>query len=71
MPHINPEKLLKSKWTAVYPKRKELHFMVTKLLRDEDEVVTHIELEAVINHKVYTLPWQDLKDESQWIMGWK
>ena len=49
MHRINPEKLLLSKWTAVKPLKKERHFIVTRLLRGDDEQVTGCELEAVIN----------------------
>jgi tryptophan-rich hypothetical protein len=31
MNKINPEKLLKSKWTAAQPKNREKHFMVTEV----------------------------------------
>ncbi|PWQ98135.1 TIGR02450 family Trp-rich protein [Leucothrix arctica] len=68
---INPNKLLQSKWTAVTPENKELHFIVTKLIRDEDEVVVACDLEAVINKNSYQIDWQLLKDTEQWLMGWK
>jgi tryptophan-rich hypothetical protein len=68
---INPNKLLRSKWTAVKPEKKELHFIVTKLIRNEDEVVIACELEAVINKNAYKIDWQLLKDTEQWLMGWK
>jgi len=41
-----------SKWTAIKPKQKERHFIVTKLVRDENEVIISCDLEAVIN-RVY------------------
>ena len=68
---INPNKLLRSKWTAVQPENKELHFIVTKLIRDDEEVVVGCELEAVINKNNYQIDWQLLKDTEQWLMGWK
>jgi len=68
---INPNKLLRSKWTAVKPENKELHFMVTKLIRNEDEAVIACELEAVINKNTYQIDWQLLKDADTWLMGWK
>lgn len=68
---INPNKLLRSKWTAVKPENKELHFIVTKLIRDEDDVVVACELEAVINKNTYQLDWPLLKDTDTWLMGWK
>jgi tryptophan-rich hypothetical protein len=71
MNRINPAKLLMSKWTAVQPQNKERHFLVSRLLRDDDECVVAVELEAVINRKTYTLEWQELKDNSRWLMGWQ
>lgn len=68
---INPKKLLRSKWTAVNPENKELHFIVTKLIRDDEETIVACELEAVINKNTYQLDWTLLKDTSQWLTGWK
>ncbi len=71
MNQITPNKLLHSKWTAVTPRRKERHFMVTKLIRADNEDIIACELEAVINHHSYQLNWQALKDSSCWLMGWR
>jgi tryptophan-rich hypothetical protein len=71
MNQINPNKLLRSKWTAVAPKQKERHFMVTKLIRADNEDIIACELEAVINNHLYELDWQALKDSSCWLMGWR
>ncbi|MBT8118865.1 MAG: TIGR02450 family Trp-rich protein [Gammaproteobacteria bacterium] len=71
MNRINPKKLLLSKWTAVKPENKERHFIVTKLLRGDDEQITGCQLEAVINKKSCVIDWQQLRDSSNWIMGWK
>lgn len=71
MNRINPEKLLLSKWTAVEPVQKERHFIVTRLLRNDDEQIMGCELEAVINKNRVEIDWQQLKDQSDWIMGWK
>ncbi|APE31346.1 hypothetical protein BOX17_10540 [Halomonas aestuarii] len=68
---INPEKLHHSKWTAARPRHKEKHFIVTKLLRDEEENVVEVILEAVYTHRETTLPWQALKDDETWRMGWR
>ncbi len=67
---INPEKLLLSKWTAAVPQNKEKHFLVTKLLRDELEVVTGCVLEAVLTQRTQTLDWRVLQDETCWRQGW-
>ena len=67
---INPEKLLLSKWTAVHPQHKEKHFLVTEVIRNEQQHIAGCLLEAVINHQVYELDWQQLKDLSLWRPGW-
>ena len=67
---INPEKLLLSKWTAVKPSNKEKHFLVTRLIRDEQEIIVACLLEAVINHRDVELDWHALKDASTWLPGW-
>lgn len=70
MHRINPNKLLLSKWTAVQPLRRQKHFLVTSLVRDEQEVVVACELEAIIDKQVYTIDWRTLQDSAQWQMGW-
>jgi len=70
MNQITPNKLLLSKWTAVKPKQKERHFMVTKLIYAENEDIIGCELEAVINNNLYEIDWNDLKDSSCWLIGW-
>ncbi len=71
MNQINPEKLLHSKWTALQVKQKERHFIVSRLQRADDETILSCELEAIINNNVYQIDWQQLKDSSLWLMGWK
>lgn len=71
MNRFNPNKLLNSKWTAAHPKNKELHFIVTKLTRNNDEAIIGCELEAVINKTSYPLTLDQLKNADDWIMGWK
>lgn len=68
---INPNKLHHSKWTAVIPQNREKHFIVTQLLRNDEEMVEHVVLEAVYSHREITLAWQALKDDTTWKMGWK
>lgn len=58
MNRINPAKLLLSKWTATRPLRKEKHFLVTELFRDEEGTVLEIELQAVLTRRGERLPWQ-------------
>ncbi len=72
MNRINPKKLLHSKWTAVIPLRKELHFMVTEVTFDEDgEGVLACTLEAVLTRRTRPIDWHELQDETQWLHGWK
>ena len=67
---LNANKLMLSKWTTAAPKNKEKHFIVTELIRDEDNTVTDIILEAVYTKNAYQLPWQTLLDDL-WQQGWK
>ncbi|CRM24024.1 hypothetical protein [Pseudomonas sp. 31 E 6] len=71
MNRINPAKLLLSKWTAARPLRKEKHFLVTELFRDEEGTVLEIELQAVLTRRGERLPWQTLQNADTWKMGWK
>ena len=68
---INPNKLLSSNWTAVNPKNKERHFIVSELLKDEEDKIVACMLEAVINKNDYKIDWQKLKNNEEWLMGWK
>ena len=70
MTHLNPAKLPLSKWTATKPVNKEKHFLVTKIIHDEDEVITHCVIEAVHSHREQTIDWQQLNDETIWQQGW-
>ena len=71
MNRINPDKLLMSKWTATQPRQRERHFLVTRLIRTEDETIVGCELEAVINKNTYEIDWRQLQDSNRWVMGWK
>lgn len=71
MNRINPEKLLNSKWTAVQPVNRARHFIVTRIIRSDDDLVTGCELEAVLTRKATRLDWRELKDSDRWLMGWK
>jgi tryptophan-rich hypothetical protein len=68
---INPKKLLKSKWTAVEPTKREKHFMVTEVEFDEEGAVISCSIEAIISKRSIPIQWQDLKDMSHWFHGWK
>ena len=60
-----------SKWTATQPRLRERHFLVTRLIRNEDEIIVGCELEAVINKNTYEIDWRELQDSNRWVMGWK
>jgi tryptophan-rich hypothetical protein len=67
-----PNKLLKSKWTAVSPTNKEKHFIVTKVISPEsiDQPIEFIQLEAVYSKRSQLLHWQQLNDTNLWLQGW-
>lgn len=71
MNRINPAKLLHSKWTAVSPVKREKHFMVVEVERDEEDVVLSCLLEAVLTKSQYPIDWRELKDAERWRQGWK
>ena len=72
MNKINPKKLLNSKWTAVRPINKEKHFIVVEIEFDEEEVVViSCLIEAVMSKRSIAINWYDLKDENNWVHGWK
>ena len=71
MNRINPEKLLRSKWTASNPQHGQRHYIVTRLIRDAENRVIACELEAVINRRTSVVDWRELKDDQCWLMGWK
>ena len=71
MNKINPKKLYGSKWTAVKPINKEKHFMVTDVEFDEEELVVSCIIEAVITKRSISIDWHELKNDNNWIHGWK
>jgi tryptophan-rich hypothetical protein len=71
MNKINPKVLIHSKWTKVEITNKEKHFVVTKVTFDEDQKVIDCIIEAAMTKKEYAINWRDLKDSSQWRLGWQ
>lgn len=71
MNRINPKKLLNSKWTAVTPINKEKHFFVAEVEFDEDGMVIHCLIEAVMSKNAYSIDWNNLKNVDEWKQGWK
>ncbi len=70
MNRIAKNKLRLSKWTAVAPVDREKHFLVTQVIENETGGIDVV-LEAVHSGRESLLPWQALKDEEAWIMGWR
>ncbi|MFZ6842838.1 TIGR02450 family Trp-rich protein [Undibacterium sp. RuTC16W] len=73
MSHLNPKKLLLSKWTAAKPENKEKHFIVTQLIEPETPGAPCelIIIEAVHSGNSRTIPWKELTDTTKWLQGWK
>lgn len=71
MNQINPKKLLHSKWTAVKPRQKQKHFIVTKVKFDEAGEVSLCLIEAVLTRAEFSIDWRELTQEADWLMGWK
>ncbi|WP_047047060.1 TIGR02450 family Trp-rich protein [Vibrio mexicanus] len=71
MNRISPAKLSNSKWTAIDPKNREKHFLITEVEYEEDGTVLSCKLEAIMSKNEYLIDWRDLKDASKWKQGWK
>jgi tryptophan-rich hypothetical protein len=70
MNKFNPAKLYLSKWTAVHPRNREKHFVVTRLVRDENDNITHCVIEAIHSQREQQLDWQELRSQDTWRQGW-
>jgi len=68
---INPRKLVNSKWTAIKPRHKEKHFIVTEVEFDENGVVVQCVIQSVMTRHESAIDWRDLKDTSRWCQGWQ
>ena len=68
---LNPRKLLLSKWTAAQPQNRERHFLVTELIRDEQDNILGVELQAVLTQRSQQLDWHQLQDSERWLQGWR
>ena len=69
---LSPKKLLLSKWTAVTPRHKERHFIVTRVVLPEPPAtrIELVELEAVHSKRSVLLHWRELMDGGVWRRGW-
>ncbi|MDR8525186.1 TIGR02450 family Trp-rich protein [Shewanella fidelis] len=70
MNKINPKKLFNSKWTAVEPKDKQKHFIVTKVKFDENGEVSLCLIEAALTRKESIIDWRELTQPQIWRQGW-
>jgi len=71
---MNPiihKKLAMSKWTAVTPENGEKHFLIRSVLQKRSNVGASCLVEAVHNHRKFTLDCHALKDSSRWVPGWR
>lgn len=71
MNFVNSKKLLNSKWTAVNPVNREKHFLITEVDFNEDGAIIHCLMEAVISRRSFPIQWENLRDGSKWLNGWK
>jgi len=71
MNRINPRKLESSKWTAVQPRNKEKHFLVTAVHCDAAGVPQTCVLEAIHSHREAELDWRELENANEWRAGWR
>ena len=69
---LSPKKLLHTKWTALAPRDKEKHFLVTKVIEPEPlgAPVVSVEIEAVHSKRARIIEWQELTDATLWRRGW-
>lgn len=62
-----------SKWTAVNPRNKEKHFLVTQVMPPLPPLlqIEAVTLEAVNSGRSLVLPWRELSNPLVWLQGWK
>jgi tryptophan-rich hypothetical protein len=72
MQTLSPNKLLRSKWTAVTPANKEKHFIVTKVITPDEPLAPPewIDIEAVHSGVTRRIAWRALLDDQVWRQGW-
>ena len=68
---IHRKKLLHSKWTAVNPRDKEKHFIVTQCFKEKGDKIKTIKLEAVYSKKSSFIEWNELQNNEKWLRGWQ
>lgn len=70
---MNLKKLYHSKWTALNPVNKEKHFLVVKVIKDQndEQKVLSVVIEAVISKRRVEIKHEELTQPSLWQAGWK
>lgn len=70
---LSPKKLLHSKWTAVTPRGRQKHFMVSAVIEPATPgaAIEWVDLLAVHSRRVQRLPWRELTDSTVWQQGWR
>ncbi|MFT7684759.1 MAG: tryptophan-rich hypothetical protein [Candidatus Azotimanducaceae bacterium] len=53
------------------PIKKEKHFIVSRVEFDEEGIVISCSIEAIMTKRARSINWQDLKNDSDWLHGWK
>lgn len=53
------------------PSNKEKHFIITEVDYDEEGTVIRCLIEAIMSKRATHIFWPDLKDDTQWVQGWK
>lgn len=71
MNRITPNKLQLSKWTAVRPRSREKHFLVTAVNYDLEDRPQSCILEAVHSRREVEIDWRQLRNDERWLMGWR
>lgn len=69
---LHPKKLLLTKWTAVEPRNREKHFVVSRVAPPEEPggAVPWVEIEAVHSGRTRRIAWRELRDSAVWKQGW-
>ncbi|MBU3672612.1 MAG: TIGR02450 family Trp-rich protein [Sinobacteraceae bacterium] len=69
---LSPKKLLHTKWTAVAPRNKEKHFLVTGVIEPvpTGSPIVSVEIEAVHSKRAQIIAWRELTDATRWHRGW-
>lgn len=68
---VSYNKLVHSKWTAVAPRDREKHFIVTRVRDAGPGAPRYCVLEAVHSRREIEIDWHELKDPARWRIGWR